>query len=264
MRGLLKGTTAVGVLAAALATSASATHSWGSYHWARTSNPISVQTGDNVTSVWDAYLVEAIADWNKSSVIDSYKVAGSTNPRNCRGVSGTIQVCNSTYGNNGWLGLASISVSGNHITAGTTKLNDTYFNTARYNTPAWRRLVMCQEIGHDYGLDHQDEAFDNANLGTCQDYTNDPDGPPSNEHPNAHDYEQLEIIYGGHTDSTTTVAFRTNGAGTFADIGDTPATWGKPVRFDRFGRPNVFVRIDGPNQKTITHVTWAIGEGPRR
>ncbi len=35
---------------------------------------------------------------------------------------------------------------------------------------------MCQEIGHDFGLDHQDENFNNPNLGTCMDYTNDPLG----------------------------------------------------------------------------------------
>ena len=58
-------------------------------------------------------------------------------------------------------------------------MNDSYFNTAKYNTPAWRRLVMCQEVTHDFGLDHQDEIFNNANLGSCMDYTNDPDGKPS-------------------------------------------------------------------------------------
>jgi hypothetical protein len=54
---------------------------------------------------------------------------------------------------------------------------------------------MCQEIAHDFGLDHQDEIFENANLGSCMDYTNNPLGPPSNEHPNAHDFEELELIY---------------------------------------------------------------------
>ena len=46
-------------------------------------------------------------------------------------VSGTTQVCNSSYGNNGWLGLASINLTGGtHITQGSAKMNDTYFNTA--------------------------------------------------------------------------------------------------------------------------------------
>lgn len=272
MRGLTKAALALSVAFATVSTPSLATHSWGGYHWARTSNPLRVQVGDNVDSRWDAYLREAMVDWNATTTIESPLVAGSANPKNCRGVAGTIQVCNSKYGNTGWLGIASISItSGNHITQGTTKLNDTYFDTPSYNTPAWRRMVTCQEIGHDYGLDHQDEGFSNYNLGTCMDYTNAPQGGvvngfnygPSNEHLNAHDYDQLAQIY-AHTDSTTTVAFRANAAGAFPEVGDTPATWGRPVRFDRLGRPNVYERIDGPGMKTITHVFWALGEGPKR
>jgi hypothetical protein len=30
-----------------------ADHSWGNYHWARTSNPFTLQTGDNLDSKWD-------------------------------------------------------------------------------------------------------------------------------------------------------------------------------------------------------------------
>lgn len=249
-----------GVAIAALAGPAIATHSWSDYHWLRTTPELSIQTGDNVDSRWDSYLDVAIADWNKSTYINSAKVAGSTNPKNCRAVAGTIQVCNSTYGNNGWLGLASISLSGGHISQGTTKVNDTYYNTATYNTPAWRAAVMCQEIGHDYGLGHQDEDSSTDLTNSCMDYTNIPAG---NEHPDAHDYEQLITIYGSHMESGMSTMFR-GGAGAGAEIGDTPATWGKPVRFDRQGRPNVYERIDGPGMKTVTHVTWAIGQGPRR
>jgi hypothetical protein len=267
MKMLTKGALALGAAVAAIASPASATHSWGGYHWARTANPIRVQLGDNVDSRWDAYLVEAQTDWNKSTVVESPIVPGSTNPRPCRGVAGTIQVCNSTYGNTGWLGIASIYITGGtHITQGTVKLNDTYFNTVSYNTPAWRRMVTCQEIAHDYGLDHQDETFSNPNLGSCMDYTNAPAGGgsygPSNEHPNAHDYDELVTIY-THLDSTTTVAFRSNGAGAFPDIGDTMASWGRPVHVDMLGRPDKFERIDGPGLKTLTHVFWAIGQGPR-
>src|SRR5688572_31754287 len=52
----------------------------------------------------------------------------------CRPTAGRIEVCNAAYGNNGWLGIAQIWISGAHITQGTTKLNDTYFNTDTYNT----------------------------------------------------------------------------------------------------------------------------------
>lgn len=249
---------AAGVALAAVSAPVLAGHSWGGYHWARTSNSeLAVPVGDNVDSRWDSALQGAVVDWNKSTVIQSPLVAGTTNPKNCKAVSGTIQVCNSTYGRTGWLGIAQIWLSGGHISQGITKLNDTYFNTATYNTPAWRNMVTCQEIGHDYGLDHQDETFDNPNLGTCMDYTNNPE---SNQHPNAHDYEQLIAVY-NHVDSAMSVM--SSGASAGADGGNGPAEWGRPTKFDRLGRPIEFVRVDGPGVRVITHVTWAMGEGPR-
>lgn len=268
MKAITKGALALGAAWAALSVPASASHSWGGYHWARTANPVAVQLGDNVNSLWDPYLAQARTDWNQSAVIESPLVPGSANPRNCRGVAGTIQVCNSTYGNTGWLGIASISITGGtHITQGTVKLNDTYFNSAQYNTPAWRRMVACQEVGHAYGLDHQDSNFNNANLGTCMDYTNAPSGGgsygASNLSPNAHDYDQLNSIY-SHLDSTTTVAFRSNAAGAFGDPGDTPREWGRAIHFDGKGRPDMFERAEGPGAKTITQVFWALETPPMR
>ena len=50
---------------------------------------------------------------------------------------------------------------------------------------------MCQEVGHDVGLAHQDEEFYNANIepGTCMDYVTSPG--IENETPNPHDYDML-------------------------------------------------------------------------
>ncbi len=245
-----------------------ATHSWGSYHWARTANPFTLKLGDNVSLVWDAYLSEASSDWSVSTALDTAVVTGSVNPKNCRATNGRVEVCSSKYGFNGWLGVASIWVSGSHITQGTVKVNDSYFNTATYNTPAWRRLVMCQEVGHVFGLDHQDENFSNSNLGTCMDYTSNPAGPPSNEHPNAHDHEQLELIY-GHLDSITTVgqAVSSFGNGPGAKGIEDPrqsrdnvadaAEWGKGIRKDSKGRTSLYVRDFGNNEKVFTFVLWA-------
>jgi hypothetical protein len=247
-----------------------ADHSWGGYHWARTSSPFTLQTGDNLDSKWDAYLDEAISDWSVSNVLDLVKVAGGTNPRNCRPTAGRIEACNFRYGQTGWLGVAQIWISGGtHITQAVTKLNDTYFNTATYDTPAWRRLVTCQEIAHDFGLDHQDEAFNNTNLGSCMDYTNDPDGGgtygQSNEHPNVHDYEQLEVIY-AHLDSTSTIgAALPNGTpAAMSQIGlDGPAQWGRLVSSSRNGRSQTFELDFGRGQKVLTHVFWADPERDR-
>lgn len=250
------------LLAGGFPASASADHSWGGYHWARQGNPFTLYTGDNVSSAWDQYLDEAIADWSPSEKLDLVKVAGgaSSNTKRCRATKGRIEVCNARYGNTGWLGIAQIWITGGtHITQAITKVNDTYFNTATYNTPAWRRLVMCQEIAHDFGLDHQDENFNNPNLGSCMDYTSDPDGPPSNEHPNAHDFEQLESIY-AHLDSTTTVgaALPSTMPPAMGQIGfDTRAQWGRLVRSNANGRVQIYELDFGRGHKVITHVFWA-------
>lgn len=228
-----------------------ATHAWGSYHWARTSNPFNLKLGDNVSITWDSYLATTSSDWSLSSVLDTSIVAGQARPRNCRPTSGRVEVCNSTYGNNGWLGLAQIWISGSHITQGVVKVNDTYFNTATYNTPAWRNLVMCQEVGHTLGLDHQDTSFDNPPLGTCMDYSSD---PSLNQHPNAHDYEQLEIIY-AHLDSTTTVSQMPPAMGQI-DFA-TRAQWGRLVRTYRNGRVALYELDFGGGHKVFTFVIWA-------
>jgi hypothetical protein len=231
--------------------SADATHSWGGYHWARTANPFTVTLLHNVSGAWTQSLAVASSDWNASSALNTYLPSASStaNPKNCKGVTGKVLVCSASYGNRGWLGVAQIYVSGLHITQGTVKVNDTYFNTATYNTPAWRALVMCQEIGHTFGLDHQDETFDNRNLGTCMDYTND---PSTNQHPNTHDYDELATIY-SHLDSTTTVVSGSVSTGP----GRGMRAWGTAVRTSGAGRPTEFVRHLSGNRAVYTFVIWA-------
>lgn len=247
---------AIASAAVVAATPLLATNAWNDYHWLRTTTEITPPVGDNVSAAWDSYLQTAVADWNVSTRIQSPLVAGETNPRACRPKAGRIEVCNAAYGNTGWLGIAQIWLSDGHISQGIAKLNDTYFNTAQYNTPSWRALVMCQEIGHDYGLDHQDEDFATDNTTSCMDYTNQPAG---NEHPDAHDYEQLEIIYNhAHSGSTAVAPGASAQAG-----GDGPSEWGRPVAFTADGRPDVYMRVLPDGTRLITHVFWALGEGPR-
>jgi hypothetical protein len=236
----------------ALPATAQANHSWNGYHWARTSNPFTVELDNNVTSAWTSYLSTASADWTASSVLNTTILSGSFGSRtSCSPATGHVEVCNASYGANGWLGLASISVSGTHITRGSVKVNDTYFAQATYNTPAYRRLVMCQEVGHTFGLAHQDENQTNPNIGTCMDYTRNPAGPPSNEHPNAHDYAELESIY-SHADG-----FATTGVDP-AVVGNNPASWGRLVHGSA-GRQGVatYVRNMGRGQQIVTLVIWA-------
>ena len=237
-----------------LAATSDAGHSWGKFHWSVQGMPFVLKVGDNVGSAWDPYLTTAINDWSQSPVLNLQKVTGGTTGAACQPTLGRIEACNAAYGTTGWLGIAQIWASRNHITQALTKVNDTYFNTATYNTGAWRRLVMCQELAHDFGLDHQDERFTNPNLGSCMDYTNDPDGPPSNEHPNAHDYAQIEKIY-GHVHSSSTI--RSPAAkGAVGDLNH-PSAWGQLVRSNAGGRVQTFERTLGPREKLVTHVFWA-------
>ncbi len=245
-----------------LVRAASATHAWGCYHWSRPSNPFTVTFGNNLNSTWSPFLSTAASDWsitsgacnNPQNPVRGTVGAGMAKGR-CRPTAGRVEVCNGTYGNTGWLGIAQIWVSGCHITQGTVKVNDTYFNTPQYNTPAWRSFVMDQETGHTLGLTHQDENFNNPDLldacgrGSCMDYSAD---PSNNTTPNQHDYDELVIIY-NHSDGAALIALNA------ADNGerlDEPSAWGQAVRFAN-GRPIVFERTIGPDQKLLTHVIWA-------
>lgn len=226
----------------AAASPAAANHSWGGYHWARTSNPFTVTLGDNVSSAWDGYLVTAASDWSKDTAgnpLNATVVAGATRPKPCKAQNGRVEVCATTYGNNGWLGLAQVWVtSGGHIVKGVAKMNDTYYSLPKYNTPEWRGAVMCQEIGHTFGLDHQDES--GADFHTCMDYASNPD--TDNMHPNSHDYEQLATIY-AHLDSSTTIgSLQSAGASGIAG-----------TRIDS----STFVKRFADGSRLITFIVWA-------
>ncbi|MBI4198843.1 MAG: hypothetical protein HY533_07015 [Chloroflexi bacterium] len=241
------------ILGAALALAAvplavSASHSWGGYHWARTSNPFTLKLGDNLSSTWDPILATTSSDWSQSTVLDTTIVSGA----GCKPTSGRVNICNAAYGYNGWLGIAQIWAKGVHINKGVVKLNDTYFGYDFYNTIEWRNLVMCQEVGHTLGLAHQDEDFYNAPLGSCMDYSAD---PTPNQHPNQHDYDQLALIY-AHLDSSTTLTAGTPGQGGTPATAEEAQEWGAAVRADAHGRANLFVKDLGGGVRQFTWVFW--------
>lgn len=220
-----------------------ANHAWGNYHWARTTSSFNLTLVDSVsTGAWDAALGAASTDWSKSTVLSTAIGSGATDKKTrqrCAAPTGQVRVCNHTYGNTGWLGVAGIYASGDHITKAYVKLNDTYFNTSTYNTPEWRRSVTCQEVGHTFGLDHQSED-PNVDMQTCMDYYKVP-----NQSPNGHDYEQLAIIY-GHLDATSTVG------------GSTSTRPGRGKPFSQASRANGSVYVDRlPGGATLVrHVYW--------
>ena len=240
----------------AFPSAAYANHSWGGYHWARTSNPFTIKLGDNVSGAWDSMLRTASSDWSQSTVMDTTVVAGGTRPKNCRPTSGRVEVCNASYGNTGWLGVAQIWITGGtHITQGTVKNNDYYFGSSsyQYNNTAEMQHVICQEVGHTFGLDHQDES--GISLNTCMDYYHNTSASDTKStHPNSHDYQELSTIY-AHLDSSTTIGASANMPNEMAN-GDfsAPNSWGKEVSSN--ARESVFVHDFGQGNQVVTFVIW--------
>ena len=264
---------AAGLVVAGLSTAALATHSWAGYHWARTTAQFTLKLGNNMTTTdWRSHLMQTSSDWNSgnSSVLTAV-VSGTSNKR-CSMVAGTTQVCNGSYGNNGWLGLASINITGGtHITQGSAKMNDTYFNTATYNNPNEREHVVCQEVAHTFGLDHQ--STDGSSQNSCMDYfsnTGANAGSTLSTKPNQHDFDELNIIY-AHLDSTTTVhsvaaevaAMSQGPAAANRDVSDDPQSWGQLVRQSANGRSSHYERENGDGSKNVTHVFWTLEAATR-
>lgn len=225
-----------------------ANHSLQGFHWARSANPFTLKLADNVSPKWDNHLLNTSNDWSQSAVLDTQIVNGRTKPSACKPTNGQVEVCAAKYGFNGWLGVAELWIYGDHIYQGRVRMNDSYFNTATYNTPAWRNLVMCQEVGHTLGLDHQDEDFYNTPLGTCMDYSAD---PTLNQRPNQHDYDMLAEIY-THLDSTTTVSQVQQQAASRANSPE-PKSFGKLV--EKKGKQALYVQELGNGHKLYSFVT---------
>ena len=224
-----------------------------------------------------ASLKDASSDWNAHSVLKN-KIVEGANYAECGPYFGRVEVCNDDYTKNGWLGIASVRVSqGKHIVQAVVKLNDWYLAyPGEYDSPEWREYVICQEVGHTFGLGHQDEIFDNENLGTCMDYTDDTDGTDNdkdNRSPNDHDREMLDEIYAHLTPTDSTEPEETTeeggkgkggGRGKPAKAGDAgaidlndPSQWGQAIRQDARGQNIVFERNLANGQVLITHVLWA-------
>jgi hypothetical protein len=239
------------------ASPAAANHSWNGYHWARTANPFALELGDNVSGAWDGMLATASIDWSKSNVLDTTIVAGGTRGKPCRPTSGRVEVCSASYGNNGWLGLAQIWITGGeHIVQGVVKNNDYYFggSTYQYNNTAEMQHVICQEIGHTFGLDHQSTS--GVSLNTCMDYYHNTSASDTKStHPNQHDYDELATIY-THFDSFSSVgtaAARTNPVGTSGAGEDGTPIGASPERGSWY-----FQNL-GEGRFLLTHVYWAPG-----
>ena len=167
------------VLALVIPTSiALASHAWSVYHW-RSDNLTPSVSDRTKGSFYD--VGAAVEEWAD--------LPATINPAITSKKNGNIKVseANSIF----WLGLARVYLDENgHITKGEVKLNTAAL--ASYGPDAADH-VLCQELGHILGLDHQNAPDscmnDQATLGSITS-------------PNAHDADQLLAIY-AHTDETS-------------------------------------------------------------
>jgi len=243
--------TATAVLAVSL--SASASHTWNNYHWARTTTSFTLQVIDSNTSNWDDELALALQQWSQSTKLDMRVTSmddSSQTRKRCRAVAGKVRSCNAAYGNNGWLGLASINLDSNgHISQGTSKMNDSYASS--FASQDERRHVMCQELGHTIGLGHTSE--DGSTQNTCMDYSS----SPTSTAPNQHDYDQLVAQY-GHTDSYNSYSTSAAAAGLSADQAAMAGqSMGMRIRKGFFDE--TWVTPDGRGGVWVHHVLLAPG-----
>ena len=269
----------IAVVFVLVAVPAFASHGWGSYHWGR---PCSASTGCEAqitvyssltvsNTDWPGRLNRAIygdaanpntanrRGWNDSSVL-ALSVAGaatdSSTRYSCPAVSNAVRVCNYSYGANGWLGLAQINtVSGTtHIAWGTAKMNDSYFASGYPGTE--KQHVMCQEVGHDFGLGHTSENGSSQN--TCMDYyQNTSSSDWTSTGPNQHDFDQLLTQH--HATAITSPTFTFLNAVAVARDEDNdlsePWQWGTPFEWDDQGRPSGF-ELDLGDRNVYTFVHW--------
>jgi len=260
-----------------------ASHGWSTYHWGRSCSTcpavITVYSSTTTTNTsWPSHLNAAILGdasnpntanrrgWTNSAALSLTIAAGSTSSTtrsSCPAVNAAVRVCNYTYGANGWLGLAQINlVSGSsHIAWGTAKMNDSYFNSGYPNTE--KRHVMCQEVGHDFGLGHTSENGSSQN--TCMDYYQNTGASDwTSTGPNQHDFDQLltQHHFGAKLfipDNFVTVPYRFAGDGQLNE----PWQWGTPVEWDAQGRAVTYVLslgVHGDHEDEdaiLTHVYWA-------
>jgi len=149
-----------------------------------------------LTADWDGVFQIAIEDWQASDVLTLTTSKVDEDPE-CTPKSNIMRVCNKDYGETGWKGINEILTQGKTIVSSVAKMNEYYvgqnIQPQRTKIEDERRYTMCHEIGHGFGLPHQDEDFLNEDLLSCMDYSM---KPANNLIPNDVDFGNLNQLYG--------------------------------------------------------------------
>jgi hypothetical protein len=117
-------------------------HRWWQWHWHRSNLNVWVY-GSHVTQTR-----AAMADWSNNTDINLTEVTSHNH----------ISAWGQNFGDTGWGGLASIESSSwdwhcwwwCEVTHAHARFNSFYSGTNNW----WAQGVQCQEIGHTFGLDH--------------------------------------------------------------------------------------------------------------
>jgi hypothetical protein len=144
----------------------------GGFHWQTSKVPFTVQLINSTQdSKWADALTTRAKKWaDGSSALKGINfTAGSTSTStrySCPKVDGKVRVCNYEYGttgSNNFAGLTTWYPQTGHLQWVTVKLNDSL------TSPAYRRAVICHELGHVLGLAHQsqDKEGTKTTPGTC-------------------------------------------------------------------------------------------------
>jgi hypothetical protein len=225
--------------------------------WLRTTPQLPMQVNDNTVVEWKKPLEAAVNAWNRSDSIDSPLLRGFADSEKCSGVSGTIQICSTALGRNGWMGVARIVVAGEHVAYGVAKLNDSYFEDGAVDEAQRRQWILCRQLGHIYGLtlrprDGADQppssCMQQAARGVWATAPDDTDMQTV-----ASQYAELDRFANDVGNSFRDAAGGLNEP----EIIEKPKYWGKAVHYDVEGRPDIFERLITPSRKAVTMVIWA-------
>jgi hypothetical protein len=160
-------------------------HAWNTYHW-KDLNPA---VADNTRNfMWTGEVPFYVEHW--ASLETPIQPIMSSKRR----ADVSVVEANS----NDWLGLAQIWISSGHIVEGKVLLNTNVLTQSRFSQAAAQH-VLCQEIGHIWGLGHNRNDLDTC-MNDCLDAPTYDDWLYCLNHPegvdtNAHDIEQLLLQY---------------------------------------------------------------------
>jgi len=205
-----------------------------------------------LTSDWEEYLDVAISDWDAAPALNLVLTKRNAGPDpTCTPVEKIMKVCNNNYGLTGWIGLNEVYFNRRgFITQSVAKMNESYLRSA---PAAEKQYVICHEIGHGFGLPHRDENPQNADLGTCLDYSR---RPQNNQHPDETDYDNLARLYAEFPNEDDVVEDKKNDKGKRRRIAqkDHPIH-GRLMQTTQRGA--IYERENGDEEKIITSILWA-------